>query len=73
MDKTDRLEWGKLTKKKTNSVFSDLDADWPDFDQEENFEDQIEYKGVHPDECNEENEFEMINELDIEYDSDPED
>ena len=72
LDKADRNEWGKLTKKKTHSLVSDLDADWPDFDQDENFEDQIEYQGVHPDAC-EEDEYDMINELDIEYDSDPED
>ena len=72
LDKADRNEWGKLTKKKTHSIVSNLDADWPDFDQDENFEDQIEYQGVHPDAC-EEDEYDMINELDIEYDSDPED
>ena len=70
LDKADRQEWGKLTKKKTHSVVSDLDVDWPDFDQDENFEDQIEYQGVHPDGLEEE--YDMINELDIEYDSDPE-
>ena len=70
LDKADRQEWGKLTKKKTHSVVSDLDVDWPDFDQDENFEDQIEYQGVHPDGF--EDEYDMINELDIEYDSDPE-
>ena len=71
LDKADRQEWGKLTKKKTFLIVSDLDADWPDFDQDENFEDQIEYQGVHPDGFEEE--YDMINELDIEYDSDPED
>ena len=71
LDKADRQEWGKLTKKKTFLIVSDLDADWPDFDQDENFEDQIEYQGVHPDGLEEE--YDMINELDIEYDSDPED
>ena len=71
LDKADRQEWGKLTKKKTLLIVSDLDADWPDFDQDENFEDQIEYQGVHPDGLEEE--YDMINELDIEYDSDPED
>ena len=70
IDKTDRLEWAKLSSKKNSFLKSDLEADWADFDKNENADDEIDYKGVHPEGPDEE--FEVINELDIEYDSDPE-
>jgi len=48
VDKTDRAEWGKLSSKKNKNIISDIDAQWSDYDDDD--DDEIfEYRGVHPD------------------------
>ena len=53
LDKENREQWGKISKVKKSDLKADLDANWSDYEEDEEDFDGVEYEGVHPDDFDE--------------------